>query len=434
MEEISADTNLDMEIENVANKNVLYYTDRMSIDDIFDIYRKERRAILKVIQNNPTELQNYLSGTKSLISRDDSCPSLIFNPNEPNPHLKINRQCYHCRILSRLYNGSDEIYGNGISIILEHGIEKGNKLKIYKCPNPNISVKVNYLSSMLLKKMLRIETDLLTCEPILSNMTDLTYIGTDFFTNGLLVSLLLDQIFDQYERSYTSRIYTTFFCRDKAYVMKKDESVNTIIDLDLSNFDMKIFLTSLSESLNILKNYEFTFGNPTIDILGLTSNGQLRFLKLSGSGITIDKKTRLYYHTHDINFCFDRIISPMFEIINQKKKDGTIDVWYRFPSGDKLLTYLKLSHAGVPMFPSSLDIYSFWISLMSHENCRSKIVENPKLISIWESLWCYSDLEKVNRRIAKEGLITDVSKISNIIHGIKLRCNANNFILESLLR
>ena len=267
MEEISADTNLDMEIENVANKNVLYYTDRMSIDDIFDIYRKERRAILKVIQNNPTELQNYLSGTKSLISRDDSCPSLIFNPNEPNPHLKINRQCYHCRILSRLYNGSDEIYGNGISIILEHGIEKGNKLKIYKCPNPNISVKVNYLSSMLLKKMLRIETDLLTCEPILSNMTDLTYIGTDFFTNGLLVSLLLDQIFDQYERSYTSRIYTTFFCRDKAYVMKKDESVNTIIDLDLSNFDMKIFLTSLSESLNILKNYEFTFGNPTIPIL-----------------------------------------------------------------------------------------------------------------------------------------------------------------------
>jgi len=65
MEEISADTNLDMEIENVANKNVLYYTDRMSIDDIFDIYRKERRAILKVIQNNPTELQNYLSGTQT---------------------------------------------------------------------------------------------------------------------------------------------------------------------------------------------------------------------------------------------------------------------------------------------------------------------------------------------------------------------------------
>ena len=91
-------------------------------------------------------------------------------------------------------------------------------------------------------------------------------------------------------------------------------------------------------------------------------------------------------------------------------------------------------HLGIPLFYSSFDVYSFFISLMTNDTFYNTVLENNCLKSIWEQLWNpdqYEDMMEDFELFRGKGIYTYQNNV-DFLSKYFLRCDALTITRESV--
>jgi hypothetical protein len=123
--------------------------------------------------------------------------------------------------------------------------------------------------------------------------------------------------------------------------------------------------------------------------------------------------------------------SPCMEEIKQHQVMG-----YRIGDfKDVFASYVQ--NSGVPLFHLSFDVYAFMVSLMMEPSFYRAVHNDLRLKTIWSDLWFHSEYELVEAKLmelrhADDRKIASSKEILNFLAPLNLRCNALDYLWQSL--
>jgi len=475
-----------------------YAESTRNVDSMLKQFEKDRNYVIDLLKNNPDNLVNILWKYNSPICKDDDC---LFQMGK---NLKLSIEdllerktdiadsminfyiCPQCKNMRRLI----DFYDKSNIFTIECGEKAGSQLYyeekdvcgIYLTKEKKpYSVKKAY-ENPFIKELAKCSSA--TCalpskaagDLMLKKYSDVEYLGTDKFTNNMLINWYLNK---EINNSHLIKMYISFICSQKGYNLYEHLDIGNIGDFQdfpefLTGTDQhsptakaddkapicskisKSIIVQLFACLHSLRKYDFSHGNPGTETLkfnkevvsyiydGVHVNGpvKMKLLDFSTSGCTVDNrasdKNKLRLYSKSV-VADEELKKKTYEpIINtvvlNEETDKQVTVYsLRNPCKNikSSILFMYMKHLGLPVYSSSFDAYSFMVVLMAERSFYSSVMNDKKLKSFWRSMFVNdTDYDKINYRLTdlhedpKELVLQDVLIT---LSELSLRCDMIDF-------
>lgn len=419
-----------------------------NVDKLMTQYHDQLNALLDVATRQPAELLK--NGLNKYISVDPFC----------NSKLKTKMNCAQCVNLNRLRNKDDNL------LVIETGRYAGHYLHIHGFGSVALSINKDDLVEIRGFKLLSAMPGLLQCGT--PELTGLTFLACDSYTNNLIISMLVFNVLRKHGLSHSVRTHTAYICASEGFTLEEQptwtlsqlsqqaEFLATYNGPKAQSESNDGFKTNIAQSIILqlivslvaLREVTFVHGNAcpaalkfnhgaigyTYDNLRVEGSFNLKLDDFSHSSVTAGK-VRIFPSTPlGSQYMAKSNFTPKLKTITSKlsgcgKSDvgvcSTEDFSFFILDQDtkELLTYIRSS--GIPLFAGSLDLYAFFVSLMTNRTFYNTIIHNDSLRAYWSVLWLPGDEEKAEDRIKAwhHSAIPDSHDIMEILRGLNLRCN-----------
>ena len=423
-------------------------------DDVLLAWTTRRNKILEILLDNPLTFVKTLWSDPKMISVNNGCMCEAGNSKAQAPFNRYFK-CNECTLLGRLVDLSDEYVEE--SFIIECGMETGRELTIKSDDMISVLTAITLRHKKYLEEIIS-KTNYLTCDSLENDNT--IYIGSDKFTNNMLINWVIEDIFNQCSIDNYLKLYNFYLCNNVGYSIYEYSSIGNIKELyEYNKFNVNnkftdktihSILIQLIMVFKLLRSYSFIHGSPNINSLefsnkpcsyvykdvNVTGPVTLKLIDFKNSGITIKRNAN-----EDITFVhegFDKVISknspvrlysrsvlseeqftfggdsvldnvklphrPNIETMKLNRyhcdddnRDRDIVNMYSFSNSTKFLRFLR--HSGLPLYANSFDIVSFMVSLMSYGPFYRGVVSNIDLYNLWKGLWKPTDLVAIEKRL-----------------------------------
>ena len=355
-------------------------------------------------------------------------------------HLDLSNyyKCLNCHLLSKL----------GIvdrAFTIEHGSKYGLKFVIEDCCRHMRFLRKFDQPKLLVAKLVK-DGVYSRCEPGINRLIGAEFYGGDKFTIASLVYIYLEMVFQHYGiEPLLWQVPAIFICANKGYrireqTMKSLSEIVSPIYVSKGIFREPVvhgLLYQLSLFFHVLKDYQFSYHNPTLDNVSFhqqqvryafdgtsySSPISLKFNITGDCAITIpDAKgnnTRLYHYEGESRTPFrHRVEEMVFSFINCVDTDTTgackinKSYVYRYDSKDQYCDFV---------YSSSVGLYSFLCLLMTDPIFYRSLKQYPKLDEFWKSFFLRKDLLTLETRLCSDRHYD----IDELLKGIYLRCDAD---------
>lgn len=301
------------------------------------------------------------------------------------------------------------------------------------------------------------------CNAILNNI-NVNYIGSDNFTNSILIGYILNLINDQYKADTglngIIRTYGATICQESKTGLLLLEylngnSFNTYIS---KNLPTKSFVLNIFKQLVVNLDFLWTRAyfnhgnllsgklaimaeplNVTYKNVKINSSVTVKIGDFENAALTIKRTDTNYLRL----FAYDTYTATYFKLNNFNPTlnvtANKVNNYYILSSYFNAVELGKIRHMGIPFY-SSFDLYTILISLLVIPSIYNIVFNDNDLSNIFfRNMWYPEDISPVYIDIKK---IVDSNRqkpptfddILKILHGRKLKCNLTAEMLEVLSR
>ena len=486
------------------------YTEKTrEIDGMLGQFAKDRTAIVKLLKNSPEKMVQTLWKVSSPLSKDEDClfhmgknlalsiDDLLLKPSSVCDSMMNFYVCPLCKNMKRIIEFSGSKRTNPEEPFLLECGEKAGQSLVYEEKNVNylylqledlpFSVKRAYTNPFIAELA---QCSSATCaipskeagQDHLLRYMETQYLGSDVFTNNLLINYYLNEILLSQKIPNITHVDISFVCNDNGYNVGEWLDIGSIQNfqeypeflesngkpsptakaddkLPLNKEVCKSIIMQLFAVLHTLRQYDFSHGNPSTSTLkfkkeicsyihdGVLISGPitLKMCDFSTSGITIkreeysDKKegqnTHKFLRLYSRNVVADeelkkRIYEPVIETLKSEK----VTV-YKLKNPCKCvkasILFIYMKHLGLPVYTSSFDAYAFMTVLMCERSFYTTILSNPELHKFWRDMFVLQDdFDTINTRVKEIHEKTkhvDLHDILKLLADLQLRCDMIDF-------
>lgn len=406
------------------------------VDAMLDRFRQERHRVVDLFIQEPNQLQR---GLWTILSVDRGCHCRV-----GKGELRSSFRCPQCRNVGRLTTLGPET--TSTPFLVECGREAGSYLMVTEFPRVTPFIKAKDLPYTVVRKLLT-RCSYTSCEPALKDTAAKRYLALDEFSNGALISFLLERILspEKLER-HVVRLQTAFICGDDGYYLAERPDLGSYNSLTLTPELVRGILLQLLAFFTALGPYDFTFGKPGPGSLmfsrqpcsyfykgmTVTSPFTLKLFDFTSAGLTTTTEaglTRVYAHSALSDAYAKKTIH-----VSNLRIETLEDITYYVLTEETAALFLNLRYMGVPLFPNSFDFYAFFVGLMMDRNFYQLVQQDEFASKLWRALWRSEDLPTINARIvaAHHGpdQLPETSDIIEVLKQLHLRCD----LVPALLR
>ena len=405
------------------------------------------------------------------------------------PHV-IRSSCVGCQLLTRLFTAGEE--GHTRTLTIQTGENQGKKYYISYIPSSTDSLTGyanNNSAAEYGKKILSKLNDMLVCEKGFSSRIKdtITFSTRSKLSNYITASCIIEAEMRAADMPGLPIFRWVYDCKNGSIMVEEDVpdrgTLNGLIKYksymnsdktQLRSDVVRLILSQLVMNLSFLSNYDFTHGKPSMnsiivvnepcsmkyDGIRLESPFTVHLIPSEYTNMTInvsDKLIRTYCsdnYTPDVtdqrlisNFNFTSHLrksstitpcSPAKCISGTKRVNPTLKDFksirvmsYKLGDGDSYDIYTN--KLGIALFPSSFDIYAFFVSLMTIEQFYFTVLSDNDLKKIWSNMWLEEEYHNVMEEIHHmKGMNVSYYTIKNMLSKFYLRCDGLIYIWEAL--
>ena len=402
-------------------------------------FRRDRNRLINILLTTPLAIGENMW---NILSNDSGC---LCHVGKLDPHATM--KCPQCRNIGRLTKlGGDTVRQ---PFLLECGKDVGNYLMLTEFPRVQPSIKKKDLPYTITRKLLTKCQEYKTCEPGVVKNTNTTYIAFDEFSNGAIMSFLLERILaGEKLDKHIVKMQSAFICGEDGYYLTERPDVGSFSTLNLTGEVARGIVLQLLVLLNTLSNYDFTYGKPGVSPL-MFSNQPCSFdykgilvscpytLKLcdfTNAALTFKSETGLtrVYSTTPLAEAYAKKAIHLPVIATEADKDGRV-VYYILTT-DTATLFLYLRYMGVALYVHSFDFYCFFVGLMGSAAFYNLVLADEFLLSIWKAMWIVEDYPIVMGRVVKmqgKDIATSAEIVENL-KNLRLRCDLVPHLMNRL--
>lgn len=449
----------------------MFYEEYQTINSILEKWDNDRLKIFEYLYSNINinkELKTNI-WLNSDISNNNNCECDSNNC----VNMFSNNNCKGCLLLSRLFikNLKDKFcikkegkYNNNCYNINQTKISDYDKnyelseYKLTKIPFENSKTIINKIQMLG------------NCENqfnTIINDTNFLYTKGCFVEHYFIISCIIEKYLIENNNPCIPTIKWIYQCNGKINTISRNYE---LIENDINNnFKIELLngiLLQLISILNILHTYGFIHGSPTFnsivlenkicDYKYLTKNIKCEYtmhLNPSAySSININNK-RLFFFNKQFNQ-INNFENLNIEIITYLSKDinHKISCIYesKIPCIDKFKKISKTCYKidinnwkiyqeniniGIPLFHSSLELYSFLISLLKLNNYYyyNILLTSLELLELWKQMWINNNYDEIMDSFFKLSDNPTSTEILIFLSNYYLRCDGLSFFTDTLL-
>ncbi len=486
----------------VNSTDISYCEITRNIDNMLFQFQKDREYVVHLVENKISRLIADLWSVGSPVCIDNKC---LFNMGKSNENNSLEDRiegnviindgvvnyyiCSQCKNMRRILDFNQTKIGEPFH--LECGNSAGNELiltetdisKLYTFKeSPSAAVAralknpyITNLNKCSAGCMVSNSTKTNNTKPChIKNYATMDYIGSDPFTNNLLINWFLNEKLSKLGIPNIIKMHIGFVCRNKGYSLYEYPDIGRIRHLQeypeylehrdrpsptakaddklpLSKETTKGIIMQLFGVLHGLRIYDFSHGGPSSRTIlfktdpcsylydGVHVEGPLtiKLYDLYHSGITVGNK-RLYNKSVIADEeLLKKPFKPIIETVtitpfspDRSKPSNDITI-YRLMDPNKYfqeaLLFMYIKHLGLPIYQSSFDAYGFMISLMAERAFYATVMSDDSMYTLWRSMWLPEEFEQIQDKIQRlhksPDPVTRVDKVFRALAGFGLRCD-----------
>ncbi len=480
-----------------------YADSTRAVDSMLARFDVDRKIVTNLLKTSPNTLVQTLWKTNSPISKDENClfqmgknlamsiDDLLNNAPTICDTMANFYICPQCKNMRRLIEFSGSKRTNEQEpFILECGEKAGTSLcyeekrissLTLKIESPPYSVKRAYTSPYIAELA---QCSSATCpipskeagSNLLMKYMETDYLGSDTFTNNMLINFYLNEELTKQKMPHILHTNISFVCDDKGYNINEYLDIGKIGNfqefpefletdgkpsptakaddkLPISASVSKSIIMQLFASLNALRKYDFSHGNPSTETIrfskevvsyiydGVHVAGPvtLKLSDFSTSGCTVTRENENFLRLYSKSVVADeelkkRVYEPIIETLNLDNSESKVTV-YKLKNPCKCvkssILFMYMKHLGLPVYAASFDAYSFMTILMCERSFYAGVMMDLDLARFWRSMWLNDDEFNVIDERVKEfhEKSEDVSSknILKLLSDLSLRCDMIDF-------
>lgn len=282
------------------------------------------------------------------------------------------------------------------------------------------------------------------CNSITIDYSKQIYIGSDKFTNSILIGYILD-IIKEKNNINILQTYTGIICNNEKNALLIQEYIdgnsfnkyikNNTID---SNF-IKVVIKQVAENLKSLWEIAlFNHGNFTTKSLTISTkssskdNFNITIGDFDVSSLSLKTQGNKYARI----FHRDTKSDIYYKLLDFKPNVDIEGAYYILNSSFTMIDLLKIQNSGIPFY-SSFDFYTFIVSLLANKTIYDIIMKDKNLKNlIFGEIFELSDVSFIYKNIIKlhnnDYDKIDYKVIVNVLNGIRLKCNIFDSVISEL--
>lgn len=482
--------------------NLGYCEQTRNVDDMLFRFKLDREKILYLLLTDYTKLISIIWSDNSPISIDRNCLYNMGyrNYNSLEEHLNGTNifndtissfyMCSQCRNMGRIVNISSSKINNIVysPFYIECGQLAGKVVILTKMSANVVFSEITQIQRSKLSSIIKDNTSISICDPKIIDYNSLIdYIGSDPFTNQILITWYLDSELSKVNLPHICKMYTAFICNEDGYCLYENPDIGNIKKFqqlpNLLNMNDEIIINEnkyrpirsdiasqiikqLFVTFSYLSKYDFSYGEPNSNCLvffnepcsynynniHVDSPITLKLYDLCNSGIKITTSTstsstiRLYCKSIIADEQIKRIPGKfLINIMSITLPTDDINnletvVVYRLNNISNNLNesilYMYLKHLGIPLYQSSFDIYAFMVILMSEITFYSAVINDANLYKLWKSLWLPQEfinvMEKLKLFHTEHDSTSNFYKVLQFLSNFHLKCNILSLCLSQI--
>jgi hypothetical protein len=208
-----------------------------NIDSTLSLFCQDRNRIIEDLSKDPINLAKRMWTSESPISIDRECmcqmgrpfPKTIKERVEARPDLNLIMRrmyrCAGCNIMRRLYD--IEKIEPGCSFKIECGRYRDKVFVVESMPISILSMNISSAPSKYLD-LIQHESNMKKCEPGIFSLKKASFMGSDPYTNRLLVTWYADYILSLKGLPHINRIHTAFVCQNEGYMLNETPDIGNL--------------------------------------------------------------------------------------------------------------------------------------------------------------------------------------------------------------
>jgi len=482
-----------------TNMNSLCYVENTrNIDNMLEQFKKDRQYIVNLLSNDINKLIINLWSESSPVCIDNKC---LFNMGRSFQAKTLEERiegdtidneafinyynCPQCKNMKRLIDHAKTKMGE--PFLIECGSFAGQQLVITESDISKLFILKESPPTAVARALKNPNiTDLnkcsSSCNPSngndichIKNYTNMNYIGSDPFTNNMLINWYLNSKLKELNINNIINMHTGFVCNGKGYAMYDYPDIGRLRHLQehpeflehsdkpsptakaddkvpISKEVTKGIIMQLFATLHALRKYDFSHGGPSSRSLlfkkepcsylydGVHVEGPitLKLCDLYQSGITVNNN-RLYNKSiiadEELNRgSFQPIINTTtitpFSLSRDRERSERLTVYRLMDPNTNIqasILFMYIKHLGLPIYQSSFDAYGFMISLMADRSFYVTVMNDESMYLLWRRMWLPEEFETVQEKIRKlhtsPDPVTRVDKVLKFLAGFGLRCD-----------
>jgi hypothetical protein len=481
-------------MSNTLNVTDMSYCENTrNIDNMLSQFQKDRKYIVSLIDTDIDRLIVELWSPMSPVCFDNKC---LFNMGRTLQQMSLGERvsgnivvnegvvnfytCPQCKNMKRLVDFTETRIGEPFYI--ECGCSAGQQLivtetnicKLFvlkESPPPTVA---RALKNPYITDLNRCSAGCNTEVCSVKNYGTMDYIGSDAYTNNVLINWYLNQKLSEMNIPNVITMHIGFVCSGKGYSLYEYPDIGRLRHLQehpeylgqngqpsptakaddkvpISKDTVKGIIMQLFGVLHALKSYDFSHGGPSSrsilfkkEICSYLYDGvhvegpiTLKLCDLNHAGITVCNKR---FYNKSVIADEEMLKKPFRPIIdtvsitpfsfNRNNADQTVTI-YRLKDPNQYLQeamlFMYIKHLGLPIYQSSFDVYGFMISLMADRAFYITVMSDESMYSLWRSMWMPDEFELVQDKIQKihkyPDPMTRVDKVLRFLAGFGLRCD-----------
>ncbi len=467
-----------------------YCDETRNLDNMIEKFNQDRAEVTDLLKNDPTKLIKKLWTNTSPICKDDDC---LFNMGSSlrihiDDILNFSAQtntmvnyyvCPQCKNMKRIIDFS--VTKNGQPFFIECGERAGSQLVYTRSSIKNLYM-VHENMPLTVQKVLASKNikDLIKCSSSSCLLSDtmknfrkyknMNYLGTDSFTNNLLINWFLMET----KSPNIVENLISFICNEEGYSLYEYLELPNINSLqNISDYVMtskkpsptakaddksplkkevvKGIIVQLFSTLHNLRQYDFSHGNPSSKTIRFTKKPvsylhdgvhvvspiTLKIIDFSKSGCTINN-TRLY--TKSVIVDNELKKRELETFIQTFDREGVTIYKIKDPYKcvKSSLMFMYIQHLGIPIYQASFDAYAFMMVLMSERSFYSTLMNDIELEGFFKAMFvCDSDYSKIkNRLMSVHDLSNGITSkdVLSLLANLNLRCDMIDYGWEQIMK
>lgn len=393
----------------------------INIDKLLDIYQTQKDNVIKAMYNN---INNFVEDlwNNNLLSWDRSCCCAMGINDTNNIELKVETtrnlpefakrkyMCFQCASLRNIVDLYVENLGKPFRI--ECGRLKDHQLIVIH--NNYTAPKLSLNDKPVIFKNVGCHKSFTQCKShCCKDLSNRNYLASDYFSNHVLVSWLVEQELIKSGLNNYATLYTAFICNHQSYLLKEWLPYDWVtLSSNKNNTEHKWF-TKLNETFVLNPNLfssainqickvmlalqpsNFISFNITDDLFKVDHNFKFYLSNIKKAGININN-TRIYYHDrhHDKELNFADVNNYLNTITysNNKEYVRMNDLGRNYMR--RTIDFFYTAQMGLVEYAYVVQYYLYLLYFFKQPIIYPLMWHDMNVYNIFARMWVTADLEQ----------------------------------------